>query len=67
MCVCYSAVLTVQFESATYTAPENRVLTAGLVLSGGTTSSSIIVAVTPSEQSPASAEGDPWMSHLFSY
>lgn len=48
-----------QFESATYTAPENRVMTVGIVLSGGTTSSPIMVAVTPSEQSPVSAEGDP--------
>lgn len=51
-------VLTVEFDSATYTASENRLISAGLVLSGGTFSSPITVAVTPSEQSPVSAEGD---------
>ena len=54
-----SAALTVQFESATYTASENQVIAVSLVLSGGTASSPIMVAVTPSEQSPVSAEGGP--------
>ena len=51
-------VLTVEFESATYSARETQTLVAGLRLSGGTFSSSITVSVTPSEQQPVSAQGE---------
>ena len=58
-------VLTVEFELANYTAQETRMLAAGLRLSGGTFSSSITVAVTPSEQQPVSAQGEIYIILLF--
>lgn len=59
--------LTVEFDSATYTAPENSLIQAGLVLSGGSFSSRITVAVTPSEQSPVSARGTALYSITYIY
>lgn len=47
-----------EFESATYTAQEAQRLVAGLRLSGGTFSSTIMVAVIPSDQRPVSAQGE---------
>ena len=51
-------VLTVEFESPTFTAQETQTLAATLRLSGGTFTSNIAVAVIPSEQQPVSAQGE---------
>jgi len=53
----------VEFDSPSYTAPENSLLRATLVLSGGTFSSRITVGVIPSEQSPVSAQGDTYYAY----
>ena len=57
-------MLTVEFESATYSAREGQGLSVTLVLSGGTFSSDVVVSITPSEQRPVSAQG--WLYTFFS-
>ena len=53
-----TAVLTVQFSQITYFgSEESGVVPVTLLLGGGTSSIDITITVTPSDQSPVSAEG----------
>lgn len=52
------AVLSIEFTQSAFTGNESSgVIPVILVLRGGTSSSDISVTVTPSDQSPLSAEG----------
>ena len=59
-----TTVLTVQFSKTTYTGSERSgVIPVTLILGGGTSSNKITVTVTPSDQSPVSAEGKVHISY----
>ena len=58
MSLIYATVLTVQFSQNIFTGNESSaVITVTLLLVGGNSSYDISVTVTPSDQSPLSAEG----------
>ena len=55
---CYSTVLSVEFDRTNYTGSEKSGhLSVTLLLKGGRSADDIAVTVTPSDQSPVSAEG----------
>ena len=57
--------LTVTFSQTTYTGLEQSgVVLVTLLLEGGTSSSDINVTVTPSDQSPVSAQGKAYAFHF---
>ena len=56
---CYSAVLSVEFDHTNYTGSEKSgFISVTLSLKGGDSADDITVTVTPSNQSPVSAEGE---------
>lgn len=55
----YFIEITVQFSAASYTGTESSMMiTAELVITGGTSSSAVNVMVQPSQQTPPSAIGE---------
>ena len=58
MCYHFSTALTVEFSESSYTSSESSgSISVTLLLKGGTSDIVITVTVTPSDQSPVSAEG----------
>ena len=56
---CYSTVLSVEFDHTNYTGSEKSgFISVRLSLKGGSSADDITVTVTPSDQSPVSAEGE---------
>lgn len=63
MLVLHIVVITVQFSEGQYVASESsRVMTVGVMITGGSSSSVVMATVQPSQLSPVSATGNNFVS-----